>query len=62
MFRRDLARYIKENNIPMSRIGDKWYYNANQLPFKEMRRMNRELGLHRLNHIGNKNGLKHNTV
>jgi hypothetical protein len=58
---RDISKYLKtisRNNRPIiDNSGDVWVVTPRLLNCKEQRRLNRVLGLNKVNYYGNKNGL-----
>ena len=53
MFQNDLSEHIRDSGIQLSTwsdgIREPWYYCFNQLPLDDIIRMNRELGIHKIN-------------
>jgi|GEM_PF-5332388 len=65
-FKDDLIEYIKRQHIvthtPVKGGGmamEVWYYTTSGMPLKECTRLNRLLGLNKINHMGNTNGIRH---
>ena len=47
---KDISKYLNDNDIPIHNgKQDTWYVRPEHLYTKEQRRLNRELGLHKIN-------------
>ena len=55
----DIAEWMKQQNIQIKdKVGDVWVISAWKIDCKEQRKLNKELGVSKVNYSGNKEGLK----
>ena len=58
---RDIAEYVQEEELKNgcnATGADTWFFSRSHFDLKETRRLNRQLGINKLNYMGNKNGKK----
>lgn len=54
----DISEYLREQNGRLEKSGDVWIVTPHRIFNKETRRLNAELGINKVNYIGNTNGNK----
>tara|TARA_R110000822_G_scaffold32188_1_gene92646 strand:+ start:3101 stop:3337 length:237 start_codon:yes stop_codon:yes gene_type:complete len=57
----DISEHIKNDLKETFGSGDVWFVSATALNTKENQKLNRRLGVNRVNHLGNKNGTRTKT-
>jgi hypothetical protein len=58
---RDISEHIKKDLKETFGSKDTWFVSATALNTKENRKLNRQLGINIVNHLGNKNGTRTKT-
>ena len=54
---KDISKYLSEQNIQIrDEHGDVWVVTPKRMYCKEQKRLNRQLGINKVNHYGNTNG------